>query len=140
MVFTSYPNRKRARIALCALVFIGLALPIFAADPTHHFELKKTSAIFAGQETALLITAHRADGSFISEAKNDISLTLTNGRGTTEARIQMKNGEGKLTTTFNEAGFVIVQANDRDNADLTMSDMIKVLPARPAKVKTGENR
>ncbi|MCB4756856.1 MAG: hypothetical protein LHV69_07495 [Elusimicrobia bacterium] len=125
------PSHDRGLKIKRMVILIVLALfntPLFAADPTHHFQLEKPPITRVGQDVNLVFTACRLDGTKIDDASHHLVVYLTNRKETKKQEVSLRRGEGVLQVTFPKPGFQIIQAEDKNNAELTLQDLIEVKP------------
>jgi len=129
----SYPSPEPTRTLkhpaikiLLAGALAILATSAFAADPTHHFAISHAEPILAGDQVEFTITAHREDGSLISDAENLIHFYISNRVETLTHKLGLSNGSAQISIPLDTVGAHLMLARDRNNSKISKSGSFDV--------------
>ena len=128
MVSAPNSDRSPGRAARAAGLFL-FALLFSAAShaAVHHFDIETPRSAVLGQPSPVTVTAKAEDGAAV-RAHNEILIHLTTSKGTKTIEGKLSRGVARLSITFEDLGFVIVQVTDKNDDRITNSTAVRVLP------------
>lgn len=126
---------RTLRTALAAVLLAIPASPALAAEAptTHHFSIvRPASPIIVGTPVDIEVTARLENNKINKKADNTVLIQMTSGRGaapqTLTQEAKLDRGLARVTVSFQDVGPVILQVTDKENAMLSNSASISVLP------------
>lgn len=133
MISKPNPDQKLRSSILRSLVFslfvAGFSHPTLAAEATHHFELIKPDAIYAGESVEFTVNAMDQENQKISSAQHSLNVLITNREVTVALDLNMREGTAKFSHKFESDVSYLLWIKDSVDSRLRKSDAVRVLPA-----------
>lgn len=116
---------KKCITTLSVVILTFFALPSFATDSTHHFDVDRPDQILAGQEVKFEISARQEDGSLDNNAAHKLLIQFIQIEKM-EHTCVLDNGKGTVIQSFSVPGPWLLYIKDTMNPNLTASTSFSV--------------